>query len=121
MAVDRAHTDFFEECSDNITCAGAIAQPADNGGLFLGGVTNTSRPSDSDVLTGWYGGGGIQYALNDVVRVGAEYRHCDFGDQTFNLHSNGPVFPGRTRFDLDNDQLTFRVNIMLGRLGHFGP
>jgi opacity protein-like surface antigen len=79
------------------------------------------RPTEGDVLTGWYAGGGIQYALNDVVRVGAEYRHCDFGDETVNFHSGGPVFPGRTRFDLDSNQVTFRVNIMLGRLGNFGP
>ena len=114
MAVDRAHTDFFEEIGTGPT-------NQDQFEIFLGGVTNTSRPTDSDVLTGWYAGGGIQYALNDVVRVGAEYRHCDFGDQTFNFRSQGPVFPGRTRFDLDSNQLTFRVNIMLGRLGNFGP
>jgi len=84
-------------------------------------VTNTSRPTDSDVLTGWYAGGGLQYALNDVVRVGAEYRHCDFAELTFNLRSQGPVFPGPTRFELDRNQVTFRVNIMLGRLGNFVP
>jgi outer membrane immunogenic protein len=121
MAIDRAHTDFFES-----NVCGPFDQPCvssnqDQLGVFLGGVTNTSRPTDSDVLTGWYGGGGIQYALNDVVRAGFEYRHCDFGDQTVNFRSGGPVFPGRTRFGLDSDQLTFRVNIMLGRLGHFGP
>lgn len=119
MAVDRARTDFFETGCDGNCPDVSINQ--DNIGFFLGGVTNTSRPTDSDVLTGWYAGGGIQYALNDVVRVGAEYRHCDFGDQTFNFRSGGPVFPGRTRFDLDSDQLMFRVNIMLGRFGHFGP
>ena len=43
------------------------------------------------------------------------------GDQTFSFHSGGPVFPGRTSFDLDSNQVTLRVNIMLGRLGHFGP
>ena len=112
MAVDRAHTDFFEDIGKNLQT---------DGGIFLGGVTNTSRPTDSDVLTGWYAGGGIQYALNDVVRAGVEYRHCDFGDQTFSFHSGGPVFPGRTSFDLDSNQVTLRVNIMLGRLGHFGP
>jgi outer membrane immunogenic protein len=120
MAVDRAHTDFFESVCDG-DCPDVSSNQPDQLGIFLGGVTNTSRPTDRDVLTGWYAGGGIQYALNDVVRVGAEYRHCDFGDQTFNFRSGGPVFSGRTRFDLDSDQLTFRVNIMLGRLGHFGP
>jgi opacity protein-like surface antigen len=120
MAVDRAHTDFFENVCDglSITCALPVQ---DQLGGFIGGVTNTSRPTEGDVLTGWYAGGGIQYALNDVVRVGAEYRHCDFGDETVNFHSAGPVFPGRTNFALDSNQVTFRVNIMLGRLGNFGP
>ncbi len=114
MAVDRAHTDFFE-------VIGTGPSNQDQFEIFLGSVTNTSRPTEGDVLTGWYAGGGIQCALNDVVRVGAEYRHCDFGDETVNFHSGGPVFPGRTRFDLDSNQVTFRVNIMLGRLGNFGP
>ena len=119
MAIDRARTDFFESRCDG-NCPD-VSSNQDQLGFFLGGVTSTSRPTDRDVLTGWYAGGGVQYALNDVVRVGIEYRHCDFGDQTFNFHSGGPVFPGRTRFDLDSNQVTFRVNIMLGRLGNFGP
>jgi opacity protein-like surface antigen len=118
-ALDRAHTDFFEEGCAVGTCPGAPSQPVDNGGLFLGGVTNTTHRSHDDVLTGFYGGGGIQYALNEMIRVGLEYRHCDFGDQTFSFHSAGPVFSGRTNFDLHSDQLTFRVNIMLGRLWPF--
>jgi outer membrane immunogenic protein len=118
MAVDRARTDFFE----NIGTGQNISRnQLDGFGIFLGSATNTSSPTEGDVLTGWYAGGGAQYAVNDVVRVGIEYRHCDFGDETVNFQSGGPVFPGRTRFDLSSDQLTLRVNIMLGRLGNFGP
>lgn len=120
-AIDQAHTDFFEECDGKIICDGNIVQPAqpvDSGGIFLGGVTNTKRSHEHDTLTGWYTGGGVSYAVNDVVRAGIEYRHCGFGDETFNFRSSGPVFPGRTNFDLDSDQLTFRVNIMLGHFGH---
>lgn len=118
MAVDRAHTDFFETIGPSPT----ISPQQDQFGIFLGGVTNTSRPTEGDVLTGWYAVGGIQYAVNDVVRVGVEYRYCDFGDETVNFRQgDGPVFPGRTRFDLDSNQLTLRVNIMLGRPGNFGP
>jgi opacity protein-like surface antigen len=119
-ADDKAHTDFFENGCDG-TCPGVVEPAQDQLGGFIGGVTNRKVSHRSDVLTGWYGGGGIQYALNDVVRVGVEYRHCDFGDETVNFRSGGPVFPGRTRFDIDSDQVTFRVNIMLGRLLHFGP
>lgn len=126
-STDRAHTDFFEECDMMIVdgCDGGsfVSQPNQDqiDGTFLGGVTNTKGASEDDVVTGWYAGGGLQYALNDVVRVGVEYRHCDFGDKTLNFHSSGPVFPGRTNFDLESDQVTFRVNIMLGRLGNFRP
>ena len=121
-ARDEAHTDFFENVCDGLSITCDAPQPAqDQLGGFIGGVTNRKVSHHTDVLTGWYAGGGIQYALNDVVRVGAEYRHCDFGDETVNFHSGGPVFPGRTRFDLDSNQVTFRVNIMLGRLGNFGP
>src|SRR5207253_8158926 len=65
MAVDRADTEFFREGCANAPCPG-VAVDQDQGGLFLGSATNTSRPTDSDVLTGWYGGGGILYAVNDV-------------------------------------------------------
>ena len=121
-ANDQAHSDFFQNvCDGQINCPDAVQPAQDQLGGFIGGVTNRKVSHHTDVLTGWYAGGGIQYALNDVVRVGAEYRHCDFGEETVNFHSGGPVFPGHTRFDVDSNQVTFRVNIMLGRLGNFGP
>jgi hypothetical protein len=33
-------------------------------------------------------------------------------------NSQGPIFPGNTNVDADSDQVTFRVNFWLGRLGH---
>jgi opacity protein-like surface antigen len=71
----------------------------------------------SDIMNGWYAGGGAQFALNDKVTLGLEYRHSDFGDQVFRFNPAHPIFPGATRVDLSSDQVEFVVNVMLGHLG----
>jgi outer membrane immunogenic protein len=71
----------------------------------------------SDVMQGWYAGGGMQYALNNRVTLGLEYRHSDFGNETFRFAGAHPIFPGATNVGLTSNQVEFVVNIMLDHLG----
>ena len=74
------------------------------GGLAMAGakasishLTTGSDPlvSDSQTLTGWVVGGGIEYKLSRSVSVGAEYLYADFGKQDFNF-TNAVVIGGST-------------------------
>jgi opacity protein-like surface antigen len=71
----------------------------------------------SDIMNGWFVGGGALFALNDKVTLGLDYRHSDFGDQVFRFNVAHPLFPGATRVSVSSDQIEFVVNIMLGHLG----
>jgi hypothetical protein len=59
------------------------------------------------------------FCVSDCAGLGQdlEYRRCDFGDQTYNLVSRDPLFQSPTKVSLASDQLTFRVNVLLGKMG----
>jgi opacity protein-like surface antigen len=104
---DVATTDFFD------AAGGMIGRQRDRapGRSFEDAVNN--------VLTGWYVGAGTQFALTDVVRMGVEYRHDDYGDRLYHLTESVPfraVHPGATRVDVNDNQVVFKVSLMLGRL-----
>jgi outer membrane immunogenic protein len=73
----------------------------------------------NNVLTGWYAGGGMQFCFTDKLRAGLEYRHSDYSDRLYHFpHSpTGAIFPGATRVDANNNEVLFKVSIMLGHLG----
>ena len=75
------------------TAAAGVA--AANPGANLGPFANAS--SADNTLVGWTVGGGAEYAINKHVSIGAEYRHSDFGDQSFGFVNPGPARPKRTR------------------------
>jgi opacity protein-like surface antigen len=127
-----ADTSFFQNCNDG--CGGdglstpvirgrnvrRVAQPQP-GQIFIGEIVSKKTHTQGDVLTGWYGGGGVDYALTNFVSVGLEYKHVDWGNVTEHemVGSNGgPVFPGNGHLDLNADQVMFKVNILVGALGH---
>ena len=88
-------------------------------GSFLGEITNTKNRTETDVLTGYYGGVGTEYKLTNNVSVGLEYRHVDWGDGSGGFdNTTGPVFPGDFSAGLTGDQVVFKVNIMVA---HFNP
>jgi opacity protein-like surface antigen len=74
---------------------------------------------DDSTLLGWTGGGGAEYALCNAVTLGVEYRHNDFGSENLQFAKPNPRFvtSGNTRWDLSADQVTLRINILLGHLG----
>jgi opacity protein-like surface antigen len=108
---DRARTDFY------LAREPSTPTPS-QGEQFLGRQTDRLYANTSDIMNGWYVGGGTQYALNQKVTIGLEYRHSDFGDETFRFNPAHPIFPGATNVNLSSDQVEFIVNIMLGHLGH---
>ncbi|HET9856724.1 MAG TPA: hypothetical protein VFP99_02720, partial [Chthoniobacterales bacterium] len=131
-STDKADTSFFENCIEGCDGNGLptpviigrgtrrVLQPQ-QGQIFIGEILNKKTHTQGDVLTGWYGGGGVDYALTHFVSVGVEYKHVDWGDVTEHqiVGSNGgPVFTGNGHLDLDADQVVFKVNILVGALGH---
>ncbi|MBC2884190.1 porin family protein [Ochrobactrum sp. CM-21-5] len=60
------------------------------GGVAFGSVKNSGDVagvgfSDSNTLTGWTIGGGVDYAATDNVIVRLEYRYTDYGDKDFDF------------------------------------
>jgi outer membrane immunogenic protein len=73
----------------------------------------------NNILTGWYAGGGMQFAFTDTIRAGLEYRHSDYADRLYHFKQSEPfhaVTPGATRVDVNNNEVLFKVSIMLGHL-----
>jgi opacity protein-like surface antigen len=104
---DQAVTRFFD-ANDTLMFKEVDNAPAHS---FHDAVNN--------VLTGWYVGAGTQFAVTDAVRAGIEYRHNDYGDRLYHFTDSAPfhaVHPGATRVDVSNNEVFFKVSIMLGRL-----
>jgi opacity protein-like surface antigen len=99
---DFASTEFFD-------ATGALM------GIRHDRVINATN----NVLTGWYAGGGMQFCFTDKLRAGLEYRHSDYGDRLyhFNHSPTEAIFPGATRVGVNNNEIVFKVSLMLGHLG----
>jgi opacity protein-like surface antigen len=126
-----ANSSFFQPCQGDCTQAGqggitkavqggAIGRSQDQLGGFVGQIVSNRTTTQGDVLTGWYGGFGTDYQLTNVVSVGVEYRHVDWGGVDEHLTGGmGPVFTGNGHLDLNADQVVFKVNFLIGPLlGH---
>ena len=102
-AIDTASTDFF---------FGPV------GFEFIGNSTTKNGAKDDSVEGGWTAGGGAEWAPNNIVSFGLEYRHNDIGDHTYKyqMHGASGIFPGSTGINLDSDQVTLRVNLLLGHI-----
>jgi opacity protein-like surface antigen len=105
--------------------------------LEFGGGVQTPTSSNNEILNGWTIGAGFTYALTEMINVGAEYRHTDFG------HAQFPIFAGATtggfiqfarpgggiadastggnsiNAGLTEDEITARLSVKLS--GLFGP
>lgn len=49
----------------------------------------TTGASDSEVMTGWVYGGGLEFVYNNDITLHAGYRRIDFGSETFSVLPNG--------------------------------
>jgi outer membrane immunogenic protein len=76
----------------------------------------TSNGDTNDrVLVGYTAGGGAEFALNRAVSIGAEYRHSDYGDNTYALGSSAPgATRENTRIGFSDDQVLAKVNFRFG-------
>ena len=125
-----ADTSFFQNCFEGCDGGGPstpviigrhtprAVQPQ-QGQFFVGEIVSKKTHTQGDVLTGWYGGGGVDYALTNFVSVGVEYKHVDWGNvNEHQMEGGGPVFPTNANLDLNADQVVFKVNVLVGALGH---
>ena len=125
----RANTSFFgfigggdgtgASTAANVRTRRVVAPQ--QGEFFLGSILNTKNRTESDVLTGYYGGVGTECKLTNNVSVALEYRHVDWGDKHGEFApglNDGPVFPTDNNLGLTGDQVVFKVNIMVA---HFNP
>jgi outer membrane immunogenic protein len=121
FAHDTARTEFFEFTNIGIPLTnGATTSGFPVGSSSLGATSNSNFSKVDDVELGWTAGGGGEWAITDMVSVGVEYRHSDFGDHTYHFADHGgPIFPGPMKVNLENDQVTVRFNILLSSFfGH---
>jgi outer membrane immunogenic protein len=125
-AVDSATTTFFDNQlfpAISIPFSGTAGVFPPIGSLShipIGTASDTNVSENDDILTGWTGGGGGEYALNDMFSIGMEYRHTDLGNHTFHYSSHGGnIIPGPTKVDIENDQVVVKFNILLNSFfGH---
>jgi len=87
--------------------------PTTVGGASVPGVAS----SNSTTLVGPTFGGGLEYAINPNISVGAEYRHTDYGHETMSLGSlpsaaGGAAVSGRVGFH--DDSVVMKVNYRFG-------
>lgn len=122
FANDTARTEFFESNGVIIGPPGVSGAGTNGFGpaFSLGAISDSNFAKDEETLLGWTGGAGSEYALSDMVTIGVEYRHSDFGSHTYTFADNGgPIFAGPMKVDLDSDQVTVRFNILLSHFfGH---
>jgi opacity protein-like surface antigen len=108
---EKADTSFFGFVGKAVT-----PNPPVN---FIGEIVSKKMNTQGDVLTGYYGGVGTDFKLTNIVSVGVEYKHIDWGNVTEHfMGGNGPVFSGNGHLDLNADQVVFKVNLLVGPIGH---
>jgi opacity protein-like surface antigen len=127
-SMQRADTSFFGFVGDGTGASTAsnvrsrrAVQPQ-QGLTLIGSIISTKNRTETDVLTGYYGGAGTEYKLTDNVSVALEYRHAGWGDTTGEFMpgpNDGPVFPTDNNLHLSGDQVVFKVNVMVAHLNPF--
>ena len=87
------------------------------GGCYAGGCPGVPQNrsvfsfEDSDTLYGWTVGGGLEFALSDLMTARIEYQHYDFGSISYDYYGEYQIIGGgqsQLRGKLDAD-VTFDV------------
>ena len=63
-------------------------------------------------------GGGAEWAFSKIATLAMEYRHSEFDnvDSSYDPH-HSPIFSHGNSLDLTSDQVTVKVNLLLGHMG----
>ncbi len=90
--------------------------PFDGGPNFNGRSENNSN--DEDTVCGWTAGGGAEWAFTKIASIAMEYRHTEFdsADAHYDPHHSA-ISAEPYSVDLSNDQVTVRLNLLLGHVG----
>jgi opacity protein-like surface antigen len=125
LSNERAQTSFFGFIGDggdgeNPTVNGVrrpnISAPSQDELPLIGTINSRHDRTQGDVMTGWYAGGGTDYMLTNLVSVGVEYRHVDWGDLTGGfMGGNSAIFATNSHLGLTADQVVFKVNFLIGK------
>ena len=78
-------------------------------------INNTN---DEEMVGGWTAGAGGEWAFSKIASLGVEYRHNEFDnvDSHYDPH-HSLIFAQGNSVDIDSDQVTVRVNLLLGHMG----
>ena len=101
--VGRATTTSFFTGGEALGPVGGIIQNTT--------VSNRVSSSDDNTLVGWTVGGGIDWQACRWARLGVEYRHTEFGSESYKFAGGTGISSSSTDVGLVNDQVTLRVNI----------
>ncbi len=114
--VDRAFTEFF--FNDAAATSRPVTSAPNQGPGFLGSTDSRAVSSRGSVQDGWFAGAGLMYAFANNMSVGLEYRHVEFGDETYRFKAQNGIFPGQTPVDVSNDQVVAKITFLLGSRLH---
>ena len=70
--------------------------------------------SSTDTLSGWTIGGGVEYALTDMLSIRGEYLYFDLGDKTIDLDPQMPIVSAgelRMKYDATGHILRAGINV----------
>lgn len=112
-ATDLDVTDFVIPRGDDGAPSAPSGIPAFN---VSGRSTNTTN--DEDTVFGWTAGGGGEWAFSKIASLAVEYRHNEFdsADAHYDPHHSA-IFGSGYHVDMDSDQVTVKVNLLLGHMG----
>jgi len=109
LAIADVTQTAFHAYTPTTTAAVATANP----GATFGPYSNYG--SQDNTLTGWTVGAGAEWALNRQVSIGAEYRHSDYGNSTYNFTSSAAGGTSEAaRLGFTDDQVLAKVNFRFG-------
>jgi outer membrane immunogenic protein len=109
LAIADVRQQAFYGYAPTTTAAVAAANPSASYGPY------GNYGSQDRILTGWTVGAGAEWALNRQVSIGAEYRHSDYGDTTYNVSSAAVGGTSEAaRLGFTDDQVLAKVNFRFG-------
>ena len=100
---------------DSICRTSPAATPARRSRTMLSTQVARLSSSSEDRLNGWYIGGGFDMSLTEHLKIGVEYRHYEFENDTVTPFNSGVAVPDdRWSLDTNVDSVTARLTYLFG-------